>query len=113
MDCPKCNGIATDINPLKGHTEQDSVYACPACKYVFKHDKTAFCSDATGLHDIFKGATEAQRVIDSSIGEDTKLPIEMMAILKIRMVEYGLQMWFDGLKQGLLLGVENGKIRNK
>lgn len=112
MDCPKCGSIATDINPLKGHTEDQSVFVCEACKHVFKSDGLAYCSNNEELRDVFKGATAANSALLRAL-DGEQLPPLVFAMLKLRMVEYGLQMWFDGLKQGLLLGVhnDNGKVR--
>jgi len=110
-DCPKCGGASGLLIPLKVADERIAVYGCKACGYTFNSEGSAYIDSPTHLEDVFKGATAGQETMfkmaaGKGMNEATK------ALLQAQVIEYGLQMWFDGLKQGLLLGVtqaERGK----
>lgn len=117
MDCPKCNGKATDITPLKNHDRSIALFACSACGNVFRANGGEFVSSSEKLRDVFRGATMGSKALEESLGGE-KLNSATRALLLARLTEYGIQMWFDGLKQGLLLGtiqqeVLNGKQGNR
>jgi hypothetical protein len=112
MDCPKCKGAAINITPLKNHDRSIAVFACQnrKCGFAFKADGGEFVEDTERLRDIFRGATLSQRALAETLGGETMNPATK-ALLTARLLEYGTQMWFDGLKQGLVLGAakaENG-----
>jgi len=105
MKCPKCGGEAADITPLKVKDARIAVYACytPKCGYTFKAGGGAFVEGPEQLRDVFRGATLADRALTETMAGE-KLNPATKALFQARLVEYGLTMWFDGLKQGLLLG---------
>lgn len=102
-DCPKCKGVAVLIVPLKKVDKRMAAYGCPACGNAFTLDGGAFVKDAGELKDVFRGATLANRTLVESLGGE-KLNPATRAVLVAQLMEYGVQMYFDGLKQGLLLG---------
>ncbi len=102
-DCPQCGGVATDITPLKTKDARIAVFGCRACGYAFKENGGAFVENPEQLRDVFRGATLGkQTLLETMAGE--KLNPATQAVLAARLMEYGLQMWMDGLKQGVLLG---------
>jgi len=119
-DCPKCKGVAVDITPLKKKDERIAVYGCQHCGYAFTSDGKAFVKDGEALQDVFRGATEGNKaLIDMLMGTGEEVNPATRALLSARMLEYGLTMWYDGLKQGILLGTiqsqggVNGKVRSE
>lgn len=101
--CPKCGGVAPSISPVKNAKDDSELYGCTACGHAFGKDGVAFVSNPQQLQDVFRGATFAdQKVTEIFSGE--KLNPAMRALFQAKLLEYGLQMWFDGCKQGLLLG---------
>lgn len=106
VDCPKCKGAAVDITPLKKKDERIAVYGCQACGFAFTADGKAFVKDGEALQDVFRGATQGnQALVDMLIGTGEHINPTTRALLAARMLEYGVTMWMDGLKQGILLGV--------
>jgi hypothetical protein len=102
-DCPKCKGAAGLIVPLKKVDRRMAVYGCSHCGHAFSADGGVYLKDSGELRDIFRGATLVNRTLTESIlGE--KLNPATRAVLTAQLLEYGMQMYFDGLKQGLLLG---------
>lgn len=102
-DCPKCQGHAALIIPLKKVDKGAAVYGCSACGHTFHSSGAAFLKDAGELRDVFRGATLANRTLMDSLGGE-KMNAATRAVLTAHLLEYGMQMYFDGLKQGLLLG---------
>jgi len=102
-DCPKCEGAASLLSPLKLTDESMAVYGCMACGHTFRSDGGAYLDNAAELRDYFRGATLGQKTLIESLGGE-KLNPASKAVLTAMILEYGTQMWFDGLKQGLLLG---------
>lgn len=114
VDCPKCKGAAADITPLKKKDERISIYACQVCGFAFTADGKAFVKDGEALRDIFKGATAGnQALVDMLAGTGEQINPATKTLLTARMLEYGLTMWFDGVKQGLLLGVQQDGYSRK
>lgn len=112
--CPNCDGVLTDITPLKKKDERISVWACQACGNSFKADGGAFVKDAAALRDVFKGATGAKRTVVEAMKGENMTPATKN-LLTALVLEYGLQMWMDGVKQGILLGTirEEAKKNDK
>jgi hypothetical protein len=111
--CPQCGGAATNITPVKSKQELIAVYACPACGYAFKANGGAFVENPEKLQDVFRGATLGkQTLMEVMAGE--KLNPATQALFAARLMEYGLQMWMDGLKQGVMLGAikQDREIKN-
>jgi predicted phage tail protein len=102
-NCVRCQGVAIDITPLKEHDVEQAIFACQTCGQTFRHDGTAFVAHAGALRDIFRGATLAGQTLDDALGGQ-QLNAATRALLTARLVEYGLSMWMDGVKQGILLG---------
>ena len=102
MDCPKCGSVATDITPSKSATSIKA-YGCAACGYAFTGDGRPVVQNNQQLADVFRAATEGQKTLLDVFSAD-KLDPATRAVLTTKLLEYGVQMWFDGLKQGILLG---------
>lgn len=110
--CPRCNGVAKSVSPVKKPTQAHQiVYGCPACGLCFNHEMKPVLDRPEQLRDIFRGATKGHetvlgilKAVGSSSGKKTKGNAASMVLAETKMLEYGVQMWFDGLKQGLLLG---------
>jgi predicted RNA-binding Zn-ribbon protein involved in translation (DUF1610 family) len=102
-DCPRCGGAAGLIVPLKKVDKRMAVYGCQACGHAFSTDGGAFVKDAGELRDVFRGASLANRTLTEALGGE-KLNPATRAVLTAQLLEYGMQMYFDGLKQGLILG---------
>lgn len=113
--CPKCGGSAGLLVPLKAANEEIAVYGCTACGHTFNHEGKAFIDGPSHLRDVFRGATMGQETMAHML-KGEKFNPATKALLQAQVIEYGLQMWFDGLKQGLLLGAiretKDGEIRN-
>lgn len=110
-DCPKCKGLASLIVPLKKVDQALAVYGCSACGFVFESSGKAFLRDVDGLRDVFRGATLAHQTLTDAFG-GSGMNAATRAVLTAQLLEYGMTMYFDGLKQGLLLGtieVEKGR----
>ena len=103
VNCPKCEAVATNMTPLKNLDRSMAIYGCSACGYAFKADGGEFVENANQLRDVFRGATEGQKTLLESLNGE-KLNPATRNLLTARLIEYGLTMWNDGLKQGILLG---------
>jgi hypothetical protein len=103
MTCPKCQSEAHELTPIQIKAEQMSVFGCPGCGFTFTKDGIAFVRDGEKLRDTFRGATLIDITLTGVLSGE-KLNPATKAMLNTRLMEYGLQMWFDGLKQGLLMG---------
>ena len=101
MDCPKCQGVATNITPMKQKVGIE-VYGCSTCGFIFDSSGKPVVHNTKDLADVFRVATEGQKTLIQSFGLDKMEPAQR-AILTSSLMEYGVQMWFDGLKQGILL----------
>jgi hypothetical protein len=101
--CPKCEGVASLLSPVKHVEISAAVYACAACAHVFRADGAEYLEDTKALRDHFRGASLANKTLIASLGGE-KVNAATKAVLTAQLLEYGTQMWFDGLKQGLLLG---------
>lgn len=110
-DCPQCGAVSSDITPLKTKDPRIAVYGCSACGYAFKADGGAFVDNPDQLRDVFRGATLGKQTLTEVIAGE-KLNASTQAVFSARLMEYGLQMWMDGLKQGLLLGAIKGDKPN-
>jgi len=99
-NCPKCNSVTHNIAPTKSATP---VYGCPTCGYVCHPNGEPVVTNPQQLANIFRVATEGQKTLQEVFGQAQMDPATK-AILITKLVEYGTQMWFDGLKQGILLG---------
>lgn len=113
-DCPKCKGAAADITPLKKKDQRVSIYACQACGFAFTADGKAFVKDGEALQDVFRGATKGnEALVDMLVGTGEDINPATRALLAARMLEYGVTMWMDGVKQGILLGVMQDDYRRR
>lgn len=111
-ECPKCQGTASLIVPLKQVEKRMAVYGCMACGHAFNGSGGAYLKDAGELRDVFRGATLANRTLTEAMGGE-KLNPATRAVLTAQLLEYGVQMYFDGLKQGLLLGTIKSEKENE
>jgi hypothetical protein len=102
-DCPRCQGRSVPLSPVKRPGQDYSVYGCKACGLTFTADGKAYVEKTEELKDIFSGATGAHKVILEGLAKERLNPATR-TLLSARIMEYGSDMWFEGLKQGLLLG---------
>lgn len=117
--CPRCESDAVSISPVKATNDRAVVFVCTKkkCSYTFKVSGGAFVEDADDLTDAFKTGRAANDALDKILlGE--KLNPSTRALLLANIVEYGIGMWQDGLKTGLVInankqdanmGVHRGK----
>ncbi|MCJ7520848.1 MAG: hypothetical protein MUP21_01275 [Dehalococcoidia bacterium] len=101
--CPKCSAVASLLSPTKHVEVTAAVYSCSACAFVFRADGAAYLENTNALRDYFRGASLGNKTLMESLGGE-KVNAATKAVLTAQLLEYGTQMWFDGLKQGLLLG---------
>lgn len=94
MKCTKCNSETQRIH---------DVNACMSCGYTFTDDGKSVIQDLKEIADVFRVATEGSKTL-KDVFEIEKMQPAQKAALTAKLVEYGTQMWYDGLKQGLLLG---------
>ena len=97
-DCPKCNSTASNISPVK----DVYIYGCQTCGHTFDSNGKPYVDSPKKLANVFKAATEGNKTMMELFGSD-KMDPSTKAAFTAKLLEYGVQMWFDGLKQGLLL----------
>ena len=112
VQCPKCQGVGRLTVPEKLAQVAYPIYGCTACGHAFKADGTAFVENTSELRDYFRGATLGNKALTESLGE-MGLPPAVMVLLQTQVLEYGTSMWFDGLKQGILLGAIQAHHKEK
>lgn len=113
-ECPKCNQGATSLSPLKKSNERAVVFLCQnkRCSYTWTVDGGAFVKDTDQLKAVFSAATEARNTLEAVLfGE--KLNPATRALMLAKLTEYGLMMWMDGLKQGLVVGAARDEARSE
>jgi len=108
MKC-KCGGETVDINPFGKDDPLRSIHACQACGLATNSDGSYIIQDTENMNlkkfsDVFHAASGAETIIYAN-------NFFSKTMLFAKMVDYGCQMWMDGLKQGLLLGVLHDKRR--
>ena len=86
---------AKDVSP--------AVYGCVACGFCFSENGSKYVDNLKDLKDYFRGATLGQKTLSEGL-KDYDLPPAVKALLMAQIIQYGTTMWFDGLKQGLLMG---------
>jgi hypothetical protein len=111
-DCPKCQGVGRLTVPEKFAEQAFPVFGCTACGFAFKADGTAFLENTSELRDFFRGATLGNDALTKGLS-GVGLPPAAMALLQTQVLEYGTAMWFDGLKQGILLGAIQAHHKDK
>lgn len=109
--CPRCAGAGKLVVPGKTPLEQ-SVYGCPACGFCFTAEGKQFADNLKELKDFFRGATLGQKTLAEGL-KDVDLPPGARVLMMAQIIEYGTTMWFDGLKQGLLLGALDRNYKEK
>lgn len=100
-DCPKCQAVAYPLSPVKDAAPK--LFACSACGHAFDASGRAYIDDVAELNDHFRGATLGKKTLVEMLAGE-KLNPATKSLMTAQLLEYGTQMWFDGLKQGLLLG---------
>ena len=114
MICSKCGSEATNITPTRA-TNIIKVFGCSVCGNTFSENGAPVVTDSKKLADVFRAATEGNKTLQEHFNID-KLDPATKAIMTTKMLEYGVQMWFDGLKQGILLStvkeLYDGKVRS-
>lgn len=116
-ECPKCKSTAKLMTPLKSTPKDKAVYGCFACGFTFNDGGHQYISGADKLSSFVKGAADSTEALAAAAGQTDLNPAALL-VLQAQMVEYGTERWFDGLKQGLLLGARaaqkgsvNGKVQ--
>jgi hypothetical protein len=84
-----------------------------ACGFTFTDDGRSVIHDVKEIANIFSAATEGNKTLQD-VFEIERMDPAQKAAITAKLLEYGTMMWFDGLKQGLLLGAiqesKNGKV---
>lgn len=101
MNCPKCNSVAVNITPIR-QQNKITVFGCQVCGYAFDGSGNPVVSNTKQLADVFRAATEGSKVLQEQFKIKDLDPATKAAITA-NLIEYGVTMWFDGLKQGILL----------
>lgn len=101
--CPKCQGVSFLISPTEDIPLEKAVYGCKACGHLFDYKFRAFIKSNEKVKDVFKGVSLAKELVDSTTPPD--LSDTAKTVLMASMINYGINMWYDGLKQGLLISV--------
>lgn len=100
MDCVKCGSAMTPLAPAKdAHLK---AFGCTTCGYVCDDGGKPIVTNNKQLGDVFRAATEGSKTLRDVFGID-KMDPATKAAMTSKLLEYGTQMWFDGLKQGLLM----------
>lgn len=110
MVCGRCNGMGRRLSPPHDAAITHAVYSCSACGNTYTADGRPYAEGE--LRNFFRGATLGHEALNKAFG-GTKLPPQAMVLLQAQLLEYGTNMWFDGLKQGLLLGAVSHTYREK
>lgn len=108
-ECPKCRGIAPLTVPLKKVPKEIALYSCPACGHAFSESGAAFIDSAEKLRDVFRAVSAGDKALDEAL-EGMNLKPAARALLLVLVTEYGLQMWFDGYKTGMLYGAKQAEV---
>ena len=105
LKCPKCEVLATGSTPIKTKDARAMVFICPGkkCGYSWTVQGGEFVKDSDDLRDVFKSTTLGQKTLEDVLFGQTLNPATR-ALMLARLTEYGLQMWMDGLKTGLVNG---------
>lgn len=103
MECPRCKGAAPLLSPMKITDRRNAVYGCKACGFGFKADGGAYVENPEQLKDYFRAGSLGNKTLMEALAGEQLNPATKI-VLQARLVEYGTQMWFDGLKQGLVMG---------
>ena len=110
MPCPRCEDEAPLMSPLKKTAKRMAVYGCKSCGFSFDADGGAFVANSNELQDIFRAGPQTRRtLINALLGE--KVNPATHAYLSAELTSYGLQFWYDGYKQGLLLGARSQEFK--
>lgn len=113
-ECPQCKSAGVSISPIKATNDRSVVFVCTSkkCSYTFKASGGAFVKDADALTDIFKLGRDARETLDRVLlGE--KVNPSTKALLIAEIVEYGIGMWQDGLKTGLVISATKQEAAGK
>lgn len=100
--CPRCKAAALLLAPGRSATKV-VVYGCTGCGFAFTPDGAQYTDNLKELKDFFRGATLGQKTFTEGL-KGVEMSPAARALLTAQIIEYGTSMWFDGLKQGLLLG---------
>lgn len=113
-DCPKCQKQALGATPLKTDNPRAVVFMCSngKCGYTFTVDGGAFVQDGAQLRDYFRAMSLGKTTLEKVLfGE--KLNPHTRSLLMAHILEYGVTMWMDGVKTGLLYGAERDAARTQ
>jgi len=103
--CPICGVPATGHTPIKTEDTRAMVFICPSrkCNYAWTVQGGVFVKDADELKDVFRSTALGRQTLEDVLFGKT-LNSATRALMLARLTEYGLQMWMDGLKTGLVNG---------
>lgn len=100
MNCSKCGSATTPLAPT--HDSAHKAFGCMVCGFVSDDTGKPIVKNAKQLSDVFRVATEGDKTL-RDVFELNKMDPATRAAMTARLLEYGNQMWFDGLKQGLFM----------
>lgn len=108
IECPRCKGTAPLLSPMRIMDNRAAVYGCKVCGGAFTADGGAYLENPQQLKDYFRAGTMGNQTLLEALGGE-RLNTATKILLQARLVEYGTQMWFDGLKQGLVMGAASAQ----
>lgn len=103
-ECPVCGSTAASMSPVKTDNERAVVFVClnKKCSHTFKVDGGAFVKNEEELKKHFMAGRASDALERTLLGE--RLNPSTRALLMANIIEYGLSMWNDGMKVGLVIG---------
>jgi len=101
--CPICKGAAYEMQPRGlGKVKIDKpFFACTNCGANFDKSNNILHKNPADIDQISMIATGARKMAES-LPEFESMGSASQALFQARMAEFGLQVWFDGYKHGLL-----------
>lgn len=97
--CPKCGSTSSVITPQVFKEKMPEVWGCRACGYTYDSAGREVITDPKQVADHLRAGEHAEKIFGVMKG----LPPALRAAVVGLLVEYGSNMWYEGLKQGLLL----------
>lgn len=108
--CPKCQGVSFLIAPSHEVPKNIAVYGCKSCGLKSNFEGKAIIASQEDFSNISKMTKLASELVNNN--SDENLGFAAKSVLLAEMVSYGMNMWYDGLKQGLLLAAVEESIKN-
>ena len=104
VKCARCGGQAYLMRPegLGGVTLPHKIYSCPTCGANTSENGKILLTNIQELKQISTVAAASKKMTEG-MPELQKLVAAAKSLFEARAAEYGIQMWFDGYKHGLLV----------